>query len=179
VSRKLFAPTIWFVLLTVSPSAFGQTDQRRLEDAFAEITLLKRALAEQDRRITDLQNALKMLQSEQEQDHQVLDLQNAVKMLQDEQNQAPQPVPDPIPPVRKSKKAPPDPAWHNPSAWTTVKKGMSRAQVEAILGHPTSVDTAISFQTLFYQGLVPGSGSVTGTVKLDEDRVWQVNTPVF
>ena len=120
MSRKLLAPTIWFVLLTVSPSAFGQTDQRRLEDAFAEITSLKRALAEQDRRITDLQNAVKMLQSEQ--------------------NQAPQPAaPDPIPPVRKSKKAPPGPAWHNPSAWTTVKEGMSRAQVEAILGQPTSV----------------------------------------
>jgi hypothetical protein len=56
---------------------------------------------------------------------------------------------------------------------------MSRAQVEAILGHPTSVDTAITYQTLFYRGLVPGSGSVTGTVELHDDRVWQVNIPVF
>ena len=156
MSRKLFAPTIWFVLLTVSPSAFGQTDQRRLEDAFAEIALLKRALAGQDRRITDLQTA--------------------VKMLQDAQNQAPQPAPDPIPTAPTVR-----PAWHSPSAWTRVKEGMSRAQVEAILGRPTSVQTTITdiFQTLFYQGPVPGSGSVTGTVELRHDRVWQVNIPVF
>ena len=69
--------------------------------------------------------------------------------------------------------------WKAPAAWKRLRKGMSSAQVIGILGKPTSVETVGPYRTLFYQGDVPGSGSVTGTIKLQDDRVWQINTPVF
>lgn len=57
---------------------------------------------------------------------------------------------------------------------------MSEAQVMSILGRPTSVEAMGGiFKTLFYRGEVAGSGSVSGNIKLQDDRVWQVNTPVF
>ena len=142
------------VILTVflcTPFCLGQATDRRIDDALAEITLLKRALAEQDRRITELERTVKMLQGAQDQ-----------------------------PPRRAMPIPSTAAAWKSPSAWTRVKDGMSRAQVEAILGRPTSVeDIPGGYQTLFYRGEVSGSGSVTGTVKLNDDRVWQVNAPVF
>jgi hypothetical protein len=72
-------------------------------------------------------------------------------------------------------------AWMNPSSWATIRRGMSRAQVEAILGKSTSskIDV-ISYVILIYQGDVPGSGIVSGNVRLDsEDRVVLINPPVF
>lgn len=71
------------------------------------------------------------------------------------------------------------PSWHDGNSWGGVKKGMSEAQVISILGPPTSVETVGGFKTLFYRGEVSGSGSVSGNTKLQDDRVWQVNTPVF
>lgn len=69
--------------------------------------------------------------------------------------------------------------WHDGSTWDRVRKGMSEAQVISILGRPTSVESVGGFKTLFYRGEVSGSGSVSGNIKLQDDRVWQVNTPVF
>lgn len=68
--------------------------------------------------------------------------------------------------------------WHDRKSWGSVKNGMSEAQVMTILGPPTTTE-ARGFKTLFYRGEVPGSGSVSGNIKLHEDRVLQVNTPVF
>jgi hypothetical protein len=57
---------------------------------------------------------------------------------------------------------------------------MSESQVISILGPPTNVDRTIgSMPILFYKGEVPGSGFVSGNVKLSEDRVYLVNKPVF
>ena len=69
--------------------------------------------------------------------------------------------------------------WKNPSSWNGVSNGMSERQVISILGKPTSAENVGSFRTLFYRGDVAGSGFVSGNVKLDEDRVWIVNKPVF
>jgi len=146
--KPLFATVaiLWFV-----PHSFGQPADRRIDDAIAEITLLKRALAEQDRRITDLENTVRALQGSRAQN----------------------------PALAAPTSPTPTGAWKSASAWARVKEGMSHAQVVAILGRPTSVKSLSPFETLFYQGDVPGSGSVTGTVELNNDRVWQINTPVF
>lgn len=146
MSRLAFAAVAvcWFV-----PQSFGQTGDRRIEDALAEITLLKRALAEQDRRITDLEKI--------------------VKVLNESRGQEP----------TKSTVLPFSTAWKNVSSWKRVRAGMSSAQVVAILGNPTSTNNFGGFQTLFYQGEVLGSGSVTGTIQLNDDRVWKINVPVF
>ena len=69
--------------------------------------------------------------------------------------------------------------WQNPLAWARVQEGMSRAQVEEILGKPTSVDSVIDYQTLNYKGDVPGGGVLTGSVKLTDDRATAVTPPVF
>jgi hypothetical protein len=57
--------------------------------------------------------------------------------------------------------------------------GMSRFQVEEILGPPTSVDSVIDYQTLVYKSELPGAGTLSGTVKLSSDRVYQVMAPEF
>lgn len=68
------------------------------------------------------------------------------------------------------------PPWHNPAAWKKIRNGMSARQVTSILGKPTSKGmTGI----LFYRGNVGSSGFVSGNVKVNDDRVWAINKPVF
>ena len=69
--------------------------------------------------------------------------------------------------------------WKNPSSWDKVRDGMSESQVISILGEPTTTKDLGSMRTLFYRGKVEDSGFVSGNVKLDEDRVWDINKPVF
>ena len=69
--------------------------------------------------------------------------------------------------------------WKVGSNWDKIKNGMSEMQVISILGKPTSVEELIPFKTIFYRGEVSVSGFVSGNVKLMDDRVWQVNKPVF
>ena len=62
-------------------------------------------------------------------------------------------------------KVPPKPLaapWHNPQTWARVQEGMSRAQVEEILGKPTSVDAVIDYQTLNYKGETLAGGCPNG-----------------
>lgn len=68
--------------------------------------------------------------------------------------------------------------WHSPASWGRLKDGMSQSQVVSILGQPTSIENIGPYRTLFYRGEVNGS-FVSGNVKLTDDRVWQVNEPVF
>lgn len=69
--------------------------------------------------------------------------------------------------------------WRSLRRWEMIKKGMSSDQVISILGQPTSIDRALNFVTLFYQGNITGAGRVTGLVKLSDDRVWKVEPPVY
>lgn len=135
----------------------------------AEIKLLKRIVAEQDRRITTLEQTVRTLQATDPDNGQNnTDPDNGQKNSTGKKRILREFIP------------PPSMAWMTPSAWVRVKEGMSRSQVQAILGKPTSIQTLPGFQTLFYQGYgVSGSSSVTGTVELYNDRVWQVNIPVF
>ena len=73
------------------------------------------------------------------------------------------------------------PKWHTPSNWDRIKDGMSETQVISVLGSPTSTESigAGEYSYLFYRGEVPGSGFVSGNVRLTYDRVWEVNKPVF
>jgi SmpA / OmlA family len=81
----------------------------------------------------------------------------------------------------KVKVAPkPSPApWQNPLAWARIQEGMSRAQVEEILGKPTSVDAVIDYQTLNYKSETAGGVVLTGSIKLTDDRVAAVTPPDF
>jgi hypothetical protein len=146
--------------LTLSALCAGQTPQtrdRRLERAQEDIALLKRVVKEQDRRIAELESVVKALQAG---------------------TVAERPADGGDRPKAAEKNAPAVP-WQIPFAWTRIKEGMSRAQVQEILGAPTSVDSVIDYQTLNYKGDVPGAGQVSGSVRLADDRVAQVNPPVF
>jgi hypothetical protein len=69
--------------------------------------------------------------------------------------------------------------WQNPLAWAQIQEGLSRAQVEEILGKPTTVDAVIDYQTLNYKGDTTAGGVLTGSVKLTDDRVSAVTPPEF
>jgi hypothetical protein len=155
--------------LVSSPASFSQNNERRTEDATAEIALLKRAVNEQDRRIADLEKAVSALQLRIVSSPQKTGTGDGEWLRE-------QPK-DSIAPVSEATMAP----WKSLAVWSRLKEGMSHAQVVAILGKPTSVKhiASSSFETLFYQGDVHGSASVTGTVVLNDDRVWEINTPVF
>jgi hypothetical protein len=156
VSTIRYALTFPVILLLSSQFLVGQTTEKKLDDAIAEISLLKRVIAEQDRRISDLEKTVGALERAAKPDLSALGNQVDAPT---HQNSAM--------------------AWKTTAAWNRLKEGMSRAQVEAILGQPTSAEPLGNYLTLFYSGQVAGSGSVTGTVKLEDDRVWQVNKPVF
>ncbi len=71
--------------------------------------------------------------------------------------------------------------WKELKNWKKIVSGMSRRQVESILGQPTSVKTDSSFVTLMYQGDSTNSGYISGNVlvNLADDRVIIVNIPVM
>ncbi len=136
-----------------SQSTPGQTRDRRLDEALSDISLLKRLVKEQDRRIADLEKTLHSLQPA---------------------------APPAVVEVRPRVVPKPSGArWQNPLTWVQIQEGMSRAQVEEILGKPTSVDAVIDYQTLNYKGDTPGGGVLTGSVKLTDDRVSAVSPPTF
>lgn len=156
------AGVLGLMALAMSLPCFGQavpnqSRDRRLEATETEIALLKRLVKEQDRRIADLEKLVKALQSA-----------NTEK-----------PMTPPTPHELAKAIAQPAERWQNPLAWAQIREGLSRAQVEEILGKPTSVEAVIDYQTLRYKGDVPGSGIVSGAIKLTDDRVSEISPPNF
>lgn len=168
MQRITAAVVLGLLGLVASPLSFSQSTpaqiptqsrDHRLDEALTDITLLKRLVREQDRRIGELEKTLRTLQATGVAERPVL----------------------PVAPEAKAK-VPPKPLaapWHNPQAWARVQEGMSRSQVEDILGKPTSVDAVIDYQTLNYKGETSAAGVVTGSVKLTDDRVTAVSPPEF
>lgn len=160
--RIVAAGVLGTIGLAISPPCFaqtspGQSSDRRLAATEMDVSLLKRLIKEQDRRIAELEKTVKSLQ----------------------------PAAAPggeRPTAAELAKAVIKPAavrWHNPLAWAQIREGLSRAQVEEILGKPTSVESVLDYQTLLYKGDVPGSGGVTGVIKLTDDRVSEITPPIF
>jgi SmpA/OmlA family protein len=162
MQRTVAAGVLGLIGLAVSPPCFGQTASsqsrdRRMEAAEMEVSVLKRLVKEQDRRITELEKTVKSLQTSTAVNGDKPSTQELAKT------------------IVKSQAA----AWQNPLAWTQIREGMSRAQVEEILGKPASVESVIDYQTLLYKGTVPGSGLVSGIIKLTDDRVSEIIPPGF
>lgn len=156
MSRLATVSVLGLVWLTIAPFCLSQTRNRRLEDALVDVALLKRVVKEQERRIADLEKTVKTFQ--------VATVANPETPTGGE----------------RSKTAAKLPAarWHNPLAWSQIREGMSRAQVEDILGKPTSVDAVMDHQTLVYKGDF-GPDVLSGTIKLTDDRLTQINVPEF
>ena len=156
MSRFITASVLGFLWLAPS-QCFSQTRDRRLDEALVDITQLKRLIKEQDRRIADLEKTVKALQAT---------------------TAADRPTPAPEERVRAVAR-PPLARWLNPLAWGQIREGLSRAQVEELLGPPTSVESVIDYQTLIYKSDIPGRGTVTASIKLTDDRVSQITPPDF
>lgn len=157
--RIFAAGVLSLVGLAISPPCFGQTNsnqgrERRLEATETDVSLLKRLVKEQDRRIAELEKTMKSLQT---------------TAAASDKPAAQEPA--------KTTIKPPAARWQSPLAWAQIREGLSRTQVEEILGKPTSVESVIDYQTLLYKGDVPGSGTVSGMVKLTDDRVSEINPP--
>jgi len=160
--RIIAAGVLGLMAWAISPPCFGQTSSnqsrdRRLDAAETEISLLKRLVKEQDRRIAELEKTVKSLRAAPTATAEEPAAHDSAKMI--------------VKPLAAR--------WQNPLAWTQIREGLSRAQVEEILGKPTSVESVIDSQTLFYKGDVPGSGTVAGIVKLTDDRVSEITPPNF
>lgn len=144
-----------------SPTKEAQTRDRRLEEARTDIRLLKQVVAEQARRITELEKAVKTLQAAAgNTDKRAEDREKA-----DREKAAVRPFSGP--------------AWQNPFAWTQIRMGMSRAAVEDILGPPTTADSVLDYQTLTYKGETAGGVMLSATIKFTDDRVSEVIPPAF
>jgi len=68
-------------------------------------------------------------------------------------------------------------SWRTIEGWSAVKIGISRAQVEGILGEPNLVDSVMDRQTLYYKE--PAATVALGKVIITDDRVSEVDAPGF
>ena len=66
-------------------------------------------------------------------------------------------------------------SWKNLEGWTSLKIGMSRAQVVEILGDPKTAEAVMDRQTLRYEE----DKEPVGTVVLVDDRVAEVSSDRF
>jgi len=152
----------WSVVLTfgvlgAARAAYGQTVEQRLNDTLNEITILKRVIAEQDRRISQLEKAVEALRAGSAAD-------------KGQTGAASEPA------KSKTSKA----LWQDPAAWGKVQEGMTEEQVVALLGKPTSVESEASYRVLIYETKkAMGAGALSGKVKLLDGRVWLIESPIF
>ena len=69
--------------------------------------------------------------------------------------------------------------WKSYTNWNLVKEGMSVSQLEKILGQPSSKGADGMGPIWYYEGNVQELGKVSGNIKFYQNRVWDINKPVF
>ena len=109
-------------------------------------------------------------------EREVRELSRRLDQMQQAQRSAPS-----TPGVTRRTTAPdPDPsAWLAPEKWDKVTTGMTAQQVILVLGAPVSLRPGDSpgSQTLFYTLPIGDTGFLTGTIRLQGDRVAEVRRP--
>ncbi|MEX2150472.1 MAG: hypothetical protein WD793_09645 [Steroidobacteraceae bacterium] len=138
------------------PGVAGTDDAARISRLESEIRLLRTRVDEQQRRIVRLEEELK--------------------------RQAKEPAVGTMPGRREDRAAAAsigELPWHSTKSWTGVTRGMGEAEVTEVLGQPTSVETFGRYKTLFYRGVLPGTGSISGHVNLLDNRVLAISPPAF
>lgn len=145
---------------------------RVLRSACVMVSLLAAgaAPAADDAVVDQLRNDVRTLERE------VRELSRRLDQLQQSQRTA-----TPAPGVTRWTTAPdPDPsAWLAPEKWDKVTPGMTAQQVILVLGTPVSLRPGDSpgSQTLFYTLPIGDTGFLTGTIRLQGDRVAEVRRP--
>lgn len=73
--------------------------------------------------------------------------------------------------------APPSDAWLDAAKWKKVRVGMSELDLVSLLGPPTSVREVDGARVLFYAREIGGSAFLSGSVKLRDRVVSEVQQP--
>jgi len=133
-------------------------------------TLSSVAVAASDPLVEQLRTDLRTLERE------VRELSRRVDQLQ---TQSPPVERSPVGVMRRS--TAPDPsAWIAPEKWEQVRSGMTAQQVILVLGTPVSMRTDdAGVQTLFYTLPIGDGGFLTGTIRLRDDAVLDVQKPTL
>ncbi len=97
-----------------------------------------------------------------------------------DQLQQPQMPAERTPGMTRRSTAPDPSAWIAPEKWDRVRSGMTAQQVILVLGTPVSMRTDDEgVQTLFYTLPIGDGGFLTGTIRLRDDQVLDVQKPVL
>jgi hypothetical protein len=155
--RFLIAAVAGLVLAGLAPAPRAADDSARVSRLESEIQQLRSQLNEQARRIERLEEELK---------------RRGGAASGPSQQRAP---------AGPSAAARPDASgsfpWHSAAAWDRVRRGMTVAEVSAILGEPTSVESVDSYKSLFYRGSTSAGVLVIGHVNFRDERVVAVSKP--
>lgn len=125
-----------------------------------------------DAEVAQLRNDIRMLQRE------VRELARRVDQLQ----QARSATPAPSGGTRLTTAPDPDPtAWIAPEKWDRIRPGMSAQEVILVLGAPVSMrsEGPPGMHTLFYTLAIGDGGFLTGSVRLRDNAVLDVQRPVL
>jgi outer membrane protein assembly factor BamE (lipoprotein component of BamABCDE complex) len=221
------------ILLAAACIATAQTRDPRVDDLTKETAQLKRTIADQERRIAELEKTVKALQGvaapssgrippdtppwhlasnwnlitkgmSEAQVVGILGPPTSLQSVTDVRTLFYQPdsrsstslngsvtltddrVTASVPPNIKALQGiapgriPPDtPPWHLVSNWSLIQRGMSEAQIVAILGPPTRVQSVTDVRTLYYQPDSRATTQLSGSVTLTDDRVTAASPPRF
>jgi hypothetical protein len=111
-------------------------------------------------------------------EREVRELSKRIDQLQQAQGTAPA-----GPAVKRfSTATDPDPsAWMPPEKWNRVRTGMSAQDVILLLGAPVTMrpGSRPGSQTLYYTLPIGDGGFLTGTVRMQDDKVQEVEKPVL
>lgn len=124
-----------------------------------------------DLRVRQLESELYRLQRELEAQRQrIAALEQAARIA---------PAPALVAPGARAENT--SPAWLVTANWDRIRTGMKAQEVIAILGRPTStrIDDAGQLRLLFYAMELGPQTFLSGTIRMEEDAVVEVNRPTM
>jgi hypothetical protein len=167
--RTVSGCMIWLICSILILPATAQTKDSEPKDLTLEVAQLKRKIADQEVRIAQLEKAMKAMQENGSRAGNIADailkLEAAVRDLKAI------PAPQPIPPLT--------PPWYSASNWNLLMRGMSRSQVEEILGPPSSESKVMDVDTWYYSTDSRATTTLKGSVTFTGDRVTVMIPPAF
>ena len=158
---------------------FGQDappSEPSLDDLRAEIAQLSRIIADQERRLEDLEKAPRpqtgppgpaRRANTADQERRISELEKTVRQLQAALAPPPKRIPSPTP------------LWLTPVNWGFIKKEMPEAQVVELLGPPTRIQSVVDVRILYYNPEAKSTTPLHGSVTLKDDRVIASEPPDF
>lgn len=154
-----------------SPAAAPSLDELK-----AEIAQLRGIIADQERRLEDLEKAPvgqpgppgpARRANTADQERRISELEKIVRQLQAALAPSPKRIPSPTP------------LWLTPVNWGFIKREMSEARVVELLGPPTRIQAVVDVRILYYQPDAKSTTPLHGSVTLQDDRVIALEPPDF